>query len=365
MASLESKTRRAMNAIWRELENTHNVALPLHFRRTVEDDFVQDLAREGDPQEEVLHDFRELAERHASLAAQVFHAPANLRRLAPLLSPATAASPAPASPSVRRYPRPLRKRRAIFAFVAERAVAFLDLPVVGSPWFRLRIPWSLLAQEWNGLHPDDGLTPDLLRRRYYSARSQPDLRDHYQREMRDAWAAAYKSTLKSVETLKRALMEPSAMDEEQMMDLAVAQLAEADRLMSLGDFARAQLLYESLLLPNHRKHPSSPPSWDEAERWQKTVMSVPLSALIGTNLSLLAHNNVRALLPLRPPFAACPAYMRQVVRRLLSLPPPDAPGSNAAPPEMVAATHAALDRLRVPTQDFVCRLAANPSRSSR
>lgn len=334
------KWKAAKRAIWDELESEFGVRgrLTPAWRRDRETAFGDDSAREGDPIEEQIADFRGFAREQVASVVKLLQASSNLRRLKPFLTEGSAVSGTISSRPVNRYKKPMRRRRAIYAFVVERSVSWIDLLGGSSPGriLPLRISWPCLSEEWNLAHPEDTLTPDLLKRHYYNARVQADVREPYQAELARKVKTSYGEALKLVNQARSAILS----SETPPISVRLFELLEAERLMNAGELTKAVQLIRDC----SSRWQAPPLLQDQHATWRQVVMEAPLEARLGARIIELAYEGVDGLLPLRPPSSMLRSYMRKLMRLV---------------GWRVSLDSAELKELRIPADAFAALLTRN------
>lgn len=187
------RAERAFDLAWRQLRRQYPEVWTdidaRQFRALLRSDFQDELdcslsAAEGD---ELSADVYELGRAKLGELRRVLRNPSR-RRQAPSSVP-------PRSLGRRgRYARAISKRSLALAFVAERVVCLHRLMDHTFDTGGARIPWRLLAAEWNHLHPKSGpASPNTLEQRYRRARQDESACEVYFGDLdRDGAAAVAK-----------------------------------------------------------------------------------------------------------------------------------------------------------------------------
>jgi hypothetical protein len=123
---------------------------------------------------EDIEDYEAMVEEHLSIAKQV----AAISYLPQLK---VSQNPSP-NPSQRRYQRPFQRRLHLVYFVIGMQISSKKQ----RNKIRKRINWGDTCKAWNEAHPNDSMTPKVLKATFYRAVREEDLQREFKKEM-DIW----------------------------------------------------------------------------------------------------------------------------------------------------------------------------------
>ena len=156
---------RARQRAWAKLQRQLGYYAPKELRR-----FIENKNKDvGD-----IEDYEAMVEEHLSIAKQVA-AISYLPQLKVSQNPSQ-------NPSQKRYQRPFQRRLHLVYFVIGQQVSSKKQ----RNKIRKRINWGDTCKAWNEAHPNDSMTPKVLKATFYRAIGADDLQREFKKET-GAW----------------------------------------------------------------------------------------------------------------------------------------------------------------------------------